>query len=113
MRTIRKREDVHGVNELVKANQAELSVRALFRTQRLSHRDCCDRLERSACAQAQAKAVLSEQIRQARATSDAIYSVQRNQAELADQGIKAGHNRIASVLRANGVRGFSPRRGGA
>ena len=97
----------------MKANQAELSVRVLCMTQRLSHRNCCDWLEQSACAQAQPKAVLPEQIRQAHATSDATYSVQRNQAELADQGIKAGHNRIASVLSANGVRGFSPRRGGA
>ena len=81
--------------------------------QRLSHREYCDWLERPACAQAQAKAVLPQQIRQAHATSDAARSVQRNQAELADQVNKAGHNRIASVLRAIGVRGFSPRRGGA
>ena len=81
--------------------------------QRLSHREYCDWPERPACAQAQAKAVLPQQIRQAHATSDATCSVQRNQAELADQVNKAGHNRIASVLRAIGVRGFSPRRGGA
>ncbi len=29
-----------------------------------------------------------------------------------DQGIKAGHNRIASVMRTNSLRGVSRRRGG-
>ena len=68
----------------MKANQAEHPVRALCKTLR---------------------------VRKAHAANDATYGVPRIQAELADQGIKAGHNRIAAVMRANGLRGVSWRRG--
>jgi len=95
----------------VKANQAEIPVRAMCKTLRVSHSGYYDWLDRPACAQAQANVVLLEQIRQAHTASDATYGVPRIQAELADQGIKAGHNRIASVMRANGLRGVSRRRG--
>lgn len=94
----------------MKANQAEHSVRALCKTLRVSHSGYYDWLERPACAQTQANAVLLEQIRQAHVASDATYGVPRIQAELADQGIKAGHNRIAAVMRAHGLRGVSRRR---
>ena len=94
----------------MKANQAELPVRALCRTLRVSHSGYYGWLERPACAQARANAVLLEQIRQAHVASDATYGAPRIQAELADQGIKAGHNRIAAVMRANGLRGVSRRR---
>ena len=95
----------------MKANQAELPVRMMCKTLRVSHSGYYDWLERPACAQAQANAVLLGQIRQAHAASDATYGVPRIQAELADQGIKAGHNRIAAVMRAHGLRGVSRRRG--
>jgi len=94
----------------VKANQAELPVRAMCKTLRVSPSGYYDWLERPACAQAQANAVLLEQIRQAHVASDATYGVPRIQAELADKEIKAGRNRIASVMRANGLRGVSRRR---
>jgi putative transposase len=94
----------------VKANQAELPVRAMCKTLRVSHSGYYGWLERPACAQAQANAVLLEQIRQAHAASDATYGVPRIHAELADQGIKAGHNRIAAVMRTHGLRGVSRRR---
>ena len=55
--------------------------------------------------------MLLDQIRQAHVASDATYGVPRIQAELADQGGMAGHNRIASVMRTNGLRGISRRRG--
>ena len=83
----------------------------MCKTLRVSYSGYYDWLGRPACAQAQANAVLLEQIRQAHAASDATYGVPRIQAELADQGIKAGHNRIAAVMRANGLRGVSRRRG--
>ena len=95
----------------MKANQAELPVRALCRTLRVSHSGYYDWLDRPACAQARANTVLLQQIRAAHAASDATYGVPRIQAELADQGIKAGHNRIAAVMRAHGLRGVSRRRG--
>ena len=68
----------------MKASQAEHPVRALCKTLR---------------------------VLQVHAAKDATYGVPRIQAELADQGIKAGHNRIAAVMRANGLRGVSLRRG--
>ena len=95
----------------MKANQAELSVRAMCKTLRVSPSGYYDWLERPACARAQANTVLLQQIAQAHAATDATYGVPRIQAELADQGIKAGHNRIAAVMRANGLRGVSRRRG--
>ena len=94
----------------MKANQAELPLRTICKTLRVSHSGHHDWLERSACAQAQANAVLLEQIRHAHLASDATYGVPRIQAELADQGIKAGHNRIAAIMRAHGLRGVSRRR---
>jgi len=94
----------------VKANQAELPLRTICKTLRVSHSGYHDWLERPACAQAQANAVLLEQIRHAHLASDATYGVPRIQAELADQGIKAGHNRIAAIMRAHGLRGVSRRR---
>lgn len=95
----------------MKANQAELPVRAMCKTLCVSHSGYYDWLDRPACARAQANAVLLEQIRQAHAVSDATYGAPRVQTELADRGIKAGHNRIAAVMRANGLRGVSRRRG--
>jgi putative transposase len=95
----------------VKANQAELPVRAMCKTLHVSHSGFYDWLERPACAREQANAVLLGQIRQAHAASDATYGVPRIQAELADMGVVAGHNRIAAVMRANGLRGVSRRRG--
>ena len=83
----------------------------MCKTLRVSPSGYYDWLDRPACAQAQANAVLLEQIRHAHAASDATYGVPRIQAELADQGIKAGHNRIAAVMRVNGLRGVSRRRG--
>ena len=83
----------------------------MCKTLRVSYSGYYDWLERPACARAQANVVLLEQIRQAHAASDATYGVPRIQAELADQGIKAGHNRIATVMRANGLCGVSRRRG--
>ena len=95
----------------MKANQAELSVRAMCKTLRVSHSGYADWLERPACAHVRANTVLLQQIRAAHEASDATYGVPRIQAELADLAIKAGHNRIAAVMRANGLRGVSRRRG--
>ena len=58
-----KREDVHVVYELVKANHAKLHVRAMCNPLRVSHSGYYDWLERPACARAQAIVTLLEQIR--------------------------------------------------
>ena len=70
----------------MKANQAELHVRALRRTLRVSHSGYYDWLGRPACARAQATVALLEQIRQAHAPSDATYGAPHIPAELADTG---------------------------
>ncbi len=95
----------------MKANQAELPVRSMCKTLHVSHSGYYDWLDRLPCAQVRANVVLLEQIRQAHMASDATYGVPRIQAELVEQGIKAGRNRIATVMRANGLRGVSRRRG--
>ena len=107
----RRREDVHVVYERVMANRTQLSVLAICKILRVSHSGYCDWLERQARAQAQANAVLLEQIRRVHAVSDATDGVPCSRAELADRGIKTGNNRIASVMRANGLRGVSLCRG--
>jgi putative transposase len=83
----------------------------MCKTLRVSHSGYYDWLDRPACARAQANAVLLERIRQAHTVSDVTFGAPRIQAEVADHGVKAGHNRIAAVMRANGVRGVSRRRG--
>jgi putative transposase len=94
----------------MKANQAELPVRAMCKTLRVSHSGFYDWRDRPACAQAQANVVLLGHIRQAHVASDATYGVPRIQAELAEHGVVAGHNRIAALMRTNGLRGVSRRR---
>ena len=66
------------------------------KTPPVPHCRCYGWLERPAYEQAQANALLLQQIRQTHAASDATYGVPRIQAELADQGIKA---RFAVSLR--------------
>lgn len=95
----------------MKANQAELPVRVMCKTLGVSHSGYYDWLDRPACARAQANAVLLEHIRQAHLASDTTYGAPRIQAELADLCVAAGHNRIAALMRANGLRGVSRRRG--
>ena len=92
------------------ANQADLSVRAMCKTLRVSHSGYYDWLDRPAGPRAHANVVLLEQIRQAHQASDATYGMPRIQAELADQGVSAGHNRIAHLMRTHGLRGVSRRR---
>ena len=102
---------VHAVYELVEASQSELPARAPCETLRVSRNGYHHWLKWPACEQAQAKVLLLEQIHQAHEASDANYGVPRIQAELADHGIKAGHSRIAWVMRTNGLRGVRRRRG--
>ena len=95
----------------MKANQADVSVRAMCKTLGVSHSGYYDWLDRPQGPRAQANAALLEQIRQAHKASDSTYGVPRIQAELADQGVAAGHNRIARLMRQNDLRGVSRRRG--
>ena len=95
----------------MKASQADLPVRALCKTLRVSHSGYYDWLERAPSARAQANADLVQRIAQVHQVSDATYGMPRIHAELSEQGVVAGRNRIARLMRLHGLRGVS-RRGG-
>lgn len=94
----------------MKANQADFPVRSLCEVLRVSHSGFYDWLDRPMCARAQANAVLLEHIEQAHRASDATYGMPRIHAELTDQGMTVGRQRIARLMRAHGLRGVSRRR---
>jgi putative transposase len=95
----------------VKANQADVPVRCLCRVLRVSASGYYDWRAREPSARARANAELMQRIEQAHRDSDATYGAPRIHAELAEQGIVAGHNRIARLMRRHGLRGVSRRRG--
>ncbi len=95
----------------MKANQAELPVRALCKTLRVSPSGFYDWLDRAPSTRAQANAVLLQGIKQAHHASDDTYGMPRIHAELSEQGVAAGRNRIARLMRLHGLRGVSRRRG--
>ena len=95
----------------MKANQADFSVRALCTTLRVSHSGYYDWLDRAPSTRAQANAALVQRISQVHQASDATYGMPRIHAELVEQGVVAGRNRIARLMRASALRGVSRRRG--
>ena len=94
----------------MKANQADFPVRSLCKVLCVSHSGFYDWLDRPAGARAQSNAVLLGRIEQVHQASDATYGMPRIHAELADQGLAVGRNRIARLMRAHGLRGVSRRR---
>ena len=52
-----------------------------------------------------------QRVTQAHQVSDATYGMPRIHAELSEQGVVAGRNRIARLMRLHGLRGVSRRRG--
>ena len=95
----------------MKANQANLPVRTLCRVLRISASGYYDWLGRAPSPRAQANADLAQRIAEVHRASDATYGMPRIRAELAEQGVVAGHNRIARLMRQHGLRGVSRRRG--
>lgn len=95
----------------MKTNQADFPVRSLCHTLRVSTSGYYDWLERAPSARAQANAQLTQRIAQIHQASDATYGAPRIHAELVEQGVVAGHNRVARLMRENGLRGVSRRRG--
>ena len=94
----------------MKANQAELPVRALCETLKVSTSGYYDWQDRPLSKRRQANAVLSESIRRAHRVSDETYGMPRIRAELADMGIVASRKRIARLMRAMRIQGVSRRR---
>jgi putative transposase len=95
----------------VKANQADLPVRALCRVLRVSASGYYDWLDRAPSVRARSNAALTQRIEQIHRASDATYGAPRIHAELVDEGVAAGKNRIARLMRLHGLRGVSRRRG--
>ena len=94
----------------MKANQAELPVRALCETLKVSTSGYYDWRDRPASKRGQANSVLSESIRRVHRASDQTYGMPRIRAELADAGVNASRKRIARLMRAMGLQGVSRRR---
>lgn len=99
----------------MKANQAEshhrrYPVRRLCSVLGVSPSGYYDWRDRGPSQRDQSNAILAEHIHAAFIASDEIYGVPKIQAELADQGIHAGKNRIARIMRRNHWRGVSKRR---
>ena len=94
----------------MKANQADLPVRALCETLKVSTSGYYDWRDRALSKQAQANIELSELIGQAHRASDQTYGMLRIRAELADTGIIASRKRIAHLMRTMRIQGVSRRR---
>ena len=94
----------------MKANQAELPVRALCETLKVSTSGCYDWRDRPLSQRRQANTVLSESIRRAHRAGDETYGMPRIRAELADADSRASRKRIARLMRAMGIQGASCRR---
>ena len=94
----------------MKVNQAELPVRALCETLKVSTSGYYAWRDRALSKRSQVNAVLREHIRQAHHASDETYGMARIRAELADTGIIASRKRIARLMRAMRIQGVSRRR---
>lgn len=95
----------------MKANQADFPVRSLCRVLRVSASGYYDWRDRALSTRARANVELMERISQIHQASDTTYGAPRIHAELAEQGVAAGHNRIARLMCLHGLRGVSRRRG--
>ena len=106
----KKRVDVYDIYRLVNANQAELPVRALCETLKVSTSGYDDWRDRPLSKRAQASIVLNEHIRRAHRASDETYGMPRIRAALADVGVIASRKGIARLMRAMRIQGVSRRR---
>ena len=95
----------------MKANQAELPIRAQCETLQVSTSGYYDWLDRTPSVRAQANTALLQNIQDAHLASFETYGMPRIRAELADLGIKASRKRIARLMRDNHLHGVSRRRG--
>jgi len=93
------------------ANQALFAVKSMCRVLGVSAQGFYAWRGRAPCKRSLANAVLTERIRAIHAESDETYGMPKIHAELRDQGMQVGHNRIARLMRAAGIRGVSRRRG--
>jgi putative transposase len=83
-------------------NQAEFAICTLCSVLRVPASGYYDWRDRVPSARAQAKAQLMQRIDQVHRTSDATHGAPRSRAELVDQGLAVGKNRIARLMRLRG-----------
>jgi putative transposase len=98
----------------VNANQADaqaLPVRTMCRVLQVSASGYYDWVRREPSARSTANTVLLERIRAVHAQSDSTYGRPRVCAELRAQGLAVNAKRVGALMRANGIRGVSRRRG--
>jgi len=95
----------------VNANQANAPVQAMCRVLNVSPSGFYAWLDRTPSKRSIEDAVLVERIRTIHADSDATYGMPRVRAELIDQGVRISGKRVARLMRSNGIRGVSRRRG--
>ena len=97
------RQGVHAVFELVNANQANFSVRAMCKVLQVSASGFYAWQERAPSKHAMDDAVLSERIRLIHSASGEIYGSPNIHAELRDEGLRVGRKRVGKVLGASKV----------
>jgi putative transposase len=93
------------------ANQAVFPIETMAKTMGVSRSGFYAWRERPASARDIADAALSERIRSIHAFSRGSYGAPRVHAELADEGIHVGRKRVERLMKANGLAGFSRRKG--
>jgi putative transposase len=94
---------------LIAANQAELPVRTMCKTLKVSTSGFYDWSQRPLSQRQEANATLTTQIRAAFVASDETYGMPRIRAELQEAGIMASRKRIARLMRLAQIRGVSRR----
>lgn len=93
------------------ANQADAPVHAMCRALQVSTSGFYAWVNRPPSRRSIENAVIVERIRAIHAESDATYGMPRVRAELLDQGVSISGKRVARLMRTNGIRGVSRRRG--
>ncbi|MFY8042762.1 MAG: IS3 family transposase, partial [Rhodoferax sp.] len=101
---------MHPVYALIAANQAELPVRTMCKTLKVSASGFYGWLDRPMCKRQQANVTLMGKIRDVFVASDETYGMPRIRAELKDAGIVASRKRVAALMRQGHMRGVSRRR---
>lgn len=101
---------MHRIYALIKANQADLNVRAMCQTLQISKSGYYDWAKRVPCKRAIANEALTQKIKEIHAMSDGTYGMPRIRAELHSAGERVNKKRIVRLMRLAKLRGVSRRR---
>ena len=94
----------------MKANQASYSVTTMCRVLEVSTSGYYAWLSRPPSRRSREDAILTQRIGWIHFRSRGTYGARRIHAELADEGARVGHKRVARLMRAAGLRGVSRRK---